>query len=90
MDKDNWREKYDFCEICEKMINKEDMYLSCYVCNRYFSCFYCGVAERQKYFNGIKSKVYNGKTYEIKCKKHYNIEKEKCEVENCNISHNFS
>jgi hypothetical protein len=74
------KDQYDFCEICEKMINKEDMYLSCHICNRQFSCFFCGVAERQKYFNGLPSKVYNGKTYAIKCKKHYSIEKEKCDL----------
>lgn len=78
---------YSFCEICEKLILQEDMYLSCGICHKRFSCFFCGVAERQKFFNGLPSKVYNGKTYTIKCKKHYYVEKEKCEVENCFLTH---
>ncbi len=77
--------KYCFCELCEKLITEEDMYLSCHICHKQFSCFFCGVAERQKYFNGIGSRVYNGVTYFIKCKRHYLIEDELCETDNCKI-----
>ena len=77
--------KYSFCELCEKNILDEDMYLLCGICHKRFSCFFCGVAERQKYFNGIKSRVYNGKTYVIKCNKHYLIENQICENETCKI-----
>ena len=77
--------KYCFCELCEKLVAEEDMYLYCHICHKQFSCFFCGVAERQKYFNGIKSRVYNGRTYLIKCKKHYLIEDELCETDNCKL-----
>ena len=32
--------KYCFCELCEKLIAEEDMYLSCHICHKQFSCFF--------------------------------------------------
>lgn len=74
------------CKLCNKYFVLYDMYLYCHICHRLFSCFFCGSQERQKYFNGLPSKVYNGKTYKIKCPKHLDFETEKCEIgEKCKI-----
>jgi hypothetical protein len=74
------------CKLCDKTYCRYDMYLHCHICHDLFSCFFCGSQERQKYFDGLPSKVYNRITYKIKCPKHFTKETEECEMgESCKI-----
>ncbi len=85
MEQINTPTQYPFCELCNGIKKQEDMYLFCSICHKQFSCFFCGINERNNFFNGLPSKIYNGKTYTIKCNTHLNIEESQCEAFNCKI-----
>ena len=51
------------CRLCEKRFCINCMYLICYLCHNYFTCFWCGV-NHKKYLNNDETK--------FKCLKHRN------------------
>ncbi len=42
------RKKLYNCELCEQKFCIDCMYLFCFVCKKYYTCFICGVKQKEE------------------------------------------